>query len=281
MTGNLGLAAADEEQVAAVVGIVREVLGEKVVGVYLHGSTGAGTMRPTSDLDVLVVIGAPTSESERRQLVTRIPAVSGSPEPRGRWRPVELTVVRQSAVNPWHFPAERELQYGQWDRARYAEGFVPGPEPDPDLALLITAARHADRAVLGPPAAAILTPVPASDVRRAILEAVPGILADFEHDVRNYLLTLARIWLTLATGEIRSKDGAAAWAIERLTAATEGVDSTAEARRALAIARQQYLDGTHGEEAWAHDLTTARAAAEAMARQIATLREQSGVRPAG
>ena len=30
------------------------------------------------------------------------------------------------------------------------------------------------------------------------------------------LLTLARCWLTLETGEIRSKDAAAAWAIDRL-----------------------------------------------------------------
>jgi streptomycin 3"-adenylyltransferase len=32
----------------------------------------------------------------------------------------------------------------------------------------------------------------------------------------NVILTLARIWTTLATGDIRSKDEAASWALERL-----------------------------------------------------------------
>lgn len=249
----------DAEQLEEVVRIVREVLGENVVGVYLHGSTGTGRTQPTSDLDVLVVVREPTSEAERRALVTRTQAFSGSPEPRGRWRPVELTVVRQSAVNPWRYPPERELQYGQWDRERYLAGFVPGPEADPDLAILITAALHADRPVLGPPAAAILAPVPASDLRRAVLAGVPGLEADLESDTRNVLLTLARIWLTIATGEIASKDEAAAWAVDRLRA---------PAREVLVLAREQYLAGTHGEAAWAREMPAAKAAARAMVDEI-------------
>jgi len=257
-----------DEQLEAVVRIVREVLGGKLVAVYLHGSTGAGRMMPTSDLDVLAVVREPTTLEERREIVTRVMEVSGSPEPRGRWRPVELTIVVGSEVNPWRYPPMRELQYGEWDRERYRAGFVPGPEPDPDLALLIAAVLHADRAVVGPPAAAILAPVPPADLRRACLEAVPGVLLDLVHDTRNYLLTLARIWLTLATGEIRSKDEAAAWALARLP-------DPGDAHRALALAREQYLAGTHGEDAWAREQPAARAAAQAMVAEIDRLRSES------
>ena len=41
-------------------------------------------------------------------------------------------------------------------------------------------------------------------------------MADLEGDVRNVLLTLARVWFTLETGTIASKDVAADWAITRL-----------------------------------------------------------------
>ncbi len=251
--------ATDEEQIAAVVGIVRDVLGDNVLGIYLHGSTGTGRTRPTSDLDILVVIRDPTTVDQRRALVTRIPAVSGSPEPRGRWRPVELNVVRQAAVNPWRYPPERELQYGQWDRARYLAGFVPGPEPEPDLAVLITAALAADRAVVGPSPAALLAPVPPQDLRRSVVAGVPGLLADLEPDTRNVLLTLARIWFTVATGEIRSKDEAATWAIER---------GSPEVREVLALARSQYESGTHGDPEWARRLPAVRAAAQSMVDEI-------------
>ena len=59
-----------------------------------------------------------------------------------------------------------------------------------------------------------------------------SLLDDLEPDTRNVLLTLARIWCTLATGEIRAKDAAAAWALERLPE---------EHRPALAHARACYL----------------------------------------
>jgi streptomycin 3"-adenylyltransferase len=43
---------------------------------------------------------------------------------------------------------------------------------------------------------------------------MPGI--EEGDDRRNGLLTLARIWTTLATGEIRSKDAAASWVLARI-----------------------------------------------------------------
>jgi hypothetical protein len=69
--------------------------------------------------------------------------------------------------------------------------------------------------------------------------AVDGILLDLENDTRNYLLTLARIWSTLVTGEIRSKDLAADWALERLPD---------EQRLVLERARAIYLGAD--EERW-------------------------------
>nr|WP_313879509.1 aminoglycoside adenylyltransferase domain-containing protein [Streptomyces sp. FIT100] len=62
----------------------------------------------------------------------------------------------------------------------------------------------------GPPPAALFDPGPHEDLRRAIVAGVPELLDDLESDTRNVLLTLARIWMTPATGTIGSKDAAAA-----------------------------------------------------------------------
>ena len=86
--------------------------------------------------------------------------------------------------------------------------------------------------LVGPPAADAISPVPEADLRAAMVGDLELLLDDLEPDTRNVLLTLARIWCTLATGEIRSKDEAAAWALERLPD---------EHRPVLAHARAAYL----------------------------------------
>ena len=66
-----------------------------------------------------------------------------------------------------------------------------------------------------------------------MLEGIGPLLADLDDDTRNVVLTLARIWTTLGTGEFRSKHAAADWALERLPE---------EHRAVLARARAIYLD---------------------------------------
>lgn len=86
----------------------------------------------------------------------------------------------------------------------------------PDLASLITMVRLADTPLVGPPPSALLDPVPWDDYLRAIVDATGSLLDEVDTDTRNVILTLTRIWSTVATGELRTKDAAATWAIERL-----------------------------------------------------------------
>ena len=62
----------------------------------------------------------------------------------------------------------------------------------------------------------VIEPVPMTDIRRAIKESLPGLIASIEGDERNVILTLARMWLTSSSGRICSKDQAAEWAIPKL-----------------------------------------------------------------
>jgi predicted nucleotidyltransferase len=259
------LAPEDVEQIEAIVGIASEALGEKLVGAYLFGSATLGGLKPSSDVDVLAVVREPTTIEERRAVMTRLPSISGSPEPRTRWRPVELTIVVRDAVVPWRYPPMRELQYGEWLRADSLAGVVPDPVPDPDLGLILTEVLHADRPLLGPRPAEVLDPVPFADVRRATLDCVPGLVNDIEGDTRNVLLTFARVWYTLATGEIQSKDVTAAWAMEQLP-------GSGGSRAVLAEARTMYLEGRHGERGWPGREAGVREAVEAMSAAIEGLR---------
>lgn len=202
------------------------------------------------NVDVLAVVREPTTHEQRRVLAEELLKVSG----RGR-RPVEMTLVVQDDVRPWRYPPRCDFLYGEWLREDFERGAVPAPWPNPDLAPVLTMVLLADAPLHGPRPAELLDPVPAADLRRAIAAGVPDLMAELETDTRNVLLTLARVWSTLETGGIRSKDAAAAWAIERLPAAHRPV---------LARARAVYLGDE--DERW-HDLDV-RPCAEHVARVI-------------
>ena len=245
-------------QAAGVVQILREVMGGALIGAYLHGSAVLGGLRGTSDLDVLAVIDRPTTEAERGSIVDRLMDISGRRARRGPARPVELTLLVQSDVRPWRFPPRVELLYGEWRRDDYEAGVVPTPAPMPDLAPEIALTLTGNRALFGPPPAEVLDPVPARDLRRAIVAGVPGLLADLDTDTRNVLLTFARIWATLATEEIQPKDVAAGWALERMPL---------EHRAPLAEARTMYLEGRDRDH-WGEDLPAARATGAWLVEQV-------------
>lgn len=216
------------------------MLGPDAAGAYLLGSAVLGGLRPESDLDVLVVSRRRTTHEEKQRLVERLLEVSGRSTPEGRWRRLELTIVPEAELKPWRYPPRVDFQYGDWLREELQRGNLePSPATNPDLAVLVTMVLLANAPVFGPPPGEIIDPVPHEDVVAAMAGGVEGLLADLEPDTRNVLLTLARIWSTVATGVIRSKDVAAEWALPRLPE---------EHRLPLERARAIYLG--HAAERW-------------------------------
>ena len=159
-------------------------------------------------------------------------AVSGGPER----RPLEITIVSVDDVVPWRYPPRLELQYGEWLREDALRGDPLGPGPSPDLAVLVTQIRGRSVPLEGPPADVVLDPVPEDDLRRAMVESLPSLLEALHGDERNVILTLARMWVTVESGEIVPKDVAA----DRLLPRVERSGS----RQVLQLARDAYRGDT-------------------------------------
>lgn len=246
-----------KEQLDQTVALVQDVLGGELVGLYLFGSAALGGLSPTSDLDLLAVSRRPTTPAERRRLVEGLLALSMRP------RYLELTIVVQSDVRPWRYPPHMDFQYGDWLRDQLERGEIPPPAPNPDLAALLTMTLLYGRPLAGPQPADVLVPVPHEDLVRAGVDGIEGILADLDGDTRNMLLTLARIWTTAETGEIRSKDAAADWAVPRLPI---------EHRPVLERARDCYRSGDYGT--W--DDLDVRACADDVVGEIRRSRPRRG-----
>jgi streptomycin 3"-adenylyltransferase len=266
------------EQLANVVAAIVSMLGDDVEGAYLYGSAVMGGLRPASDLDVFAVTRRRTTTRQRRKLVDGLTPISARRERPPGWRPVELTIVVGSEIRPWRYPPRMDFQYGEWLRARFDAGNVETDSPDaPDLAVLITMILLANRRLMGLAANDLLEPVPRDDLVRAMLAGIPSLLGNLPTDTSNVLLTLARIWSTVETGELRSKDGAAEWALARLAGA-----GTRALHRACAV----YLG--EAEDLWAGLEGDAAIEAERIVREIRRhaldavdpVRAQSGRQPA-
>ncbi len=223
-----------DQQIELTLAAVRGVLGEDLVGAYLHGSAVLGGVRPRSDLDVMVV-SRRMALREKRRLVARLLAISCRP------RPIELTIVVQGEIRPWQYPPRMDFQYGDWWRSEFERGEVePWPSAtNPDLAPLIRMALVGDTPLLGPPPAEVLDPVPRRDYIDALAHGIHELVRDLESDTRNVVLTLARIWNGIVTDDVCSTDAAADWALQRLPA---------EHRPVLARPRAIYLGDE--EEGW-------------------------------
>jgi streptomycin 3"-adenylyltransferase len=228
------------DQTREVTDLIREVLRDAVLGIYLHGSSVFGSLKPTSDLDLFALTSRRTTDAEQRELIERLLPRSGPGDPSGRSRSINIEIAASTDIRPWRYPVRLDFQFGDWYRPDFAKGnFAPWDSENPDLAIVLEMVLQANRPLFGPPPSELFGPIPRSDVRRAMLDSLPDLLLYLDGDERNVVLTLVRIWTTLATGTFRSKDGAADWAMPLLPH---------EHRPVLARARSLYVQGVPTED---------------------------------
>jgi predicted nucleotidyltransferase len=260
---HLALAETDRKQIAEILAALRDVLGHELIGAYLHGSVVLGGLRALSDIDVLAVSARQMTGHEKRRMVAHLLAISGTYPSVIAPRPVELTMVAWAQIRPWRYPPIMDFQYGEWWRDRFQRGELePWPSStNPDLALLVTMALLGEVTLAGPPPSEIFDPVPRADFIDALVGGIGELIHDIDWDTRNVILTLARIWCGVVTGDVQSKDAAAEWALPRL-------DS--EHQTVLARARDIYL-GT-AEEHWDDMQDSIRPFADAVIAEIMAAR---------
>lgn len=206
-----------QEQIHQCLNVIQEILGPDLLGVYVYGSSIVGGLQKYSDIDLFVVSNRATTYEEKSKLIKSLLTISGI-YMKGEKRPIEMTIVEKSEINPWHYPPQCDFQYGEWLRDNFEHGTVEPwtTQEMPDLALLITQILLASTTLVGANPDQLLCQVPYKDVMTATLDALPHVMSELASDTRNVLLTLARIWSTVETGSIRSKPSAADWVMHRL-----------------------------------------------------------------
>jgi predicted nucleotidyltransferase len=120
---NLALDQHTADQILKSCQLVQEIFGENLLGLYLYGSAVTDGLERYSDIDLFAVIRKEITSDEYSTLIGGFLEISGI-YMQSTSRPIELTVVKQSAVNPWQYPPKFEFQYGEWLRKDFEDGKI-------------------------------------------------------------------------------------------------------------------------------------------------------------
>ncbi|MET5961686.1 aminoglycoside adenylyltransferase family protein [Citrobacter amalonaticus] len=201
------------KQLEKATAIIERIFEEDLLAIHLYGSAVEGGLKPYSDIDLLVTTRVPLTTAQREALMQELLSVSAWPGTSTLWRALEVTVVVHTDVVPWRFPPRREMQFGEWLREDILAGKYEPAQQDSDLAILLTQVRSASMALTGERADLLFEPVPENDIRETFRQTLTlwQDNGDLQGDERNIVLTLARIWYSVATGGFTAKDSAADW----------------------------------------------------------------------
>ncbi len=202
-------------QITQLISLVDSLFHDGYSGMYLYGSATFGGLRPNSDIDILIIIKEKISNYIRKKLTEHLLIISGTVGCIKK-RPLEVTFICQSDIIPWRFPPKCEYVFGEWLRSEIEAGHEPLPHNNPDLTILLWQAKRYGLLLKGKKIDDLVPSIPFSEIQKAIKYSLPQLMNNLNGDERNVLLTLARMWFTLETGEISTKDIAAQWVLEKI-----------------------------------------------------------------
>lgn len=224
-------------QIQQVVNVLKKILRTKLNTIYLHGSSVSGGLRPNSDIDLLVIIKSPLTKEEKNLLNTDLLSISGHyPYDKFGRKPLEIVMFVSHLLHNLQYPARCEFIYREWLRDTLEQGLSDNSSEDPEYTLMLAQAQKEVKLLWGE--YVILPKINNQQIRKALLDSLPNIISSIEGDERNVLLTLARMWFTMSTGQFISKDTAADWAINRMPNKFIEV---------MTVARDAYLYGNNVE----------------------------------
>ncbi len=195
----------------------RSILGDKLWGVYLHGSLAFGCFHPVrSDIDLILVVRQPLTLPEKEALLR----VLLDREERAPAKGFEMSAVLLEHCRSFRYPTPFELHYSISHRARCLadlHGYCAEMQgEDPDLAAHFTVIRAVGRVLCGRLVAETFGEVPheayLDSIRADVREAAGAVLRDPVYG----LLNLCRVLAFQEEGLVLSKEQGGLWGLRQL-----------------------------------------------------------------
>jgi hypothetical protein len=195
----------------AAVGRLRRLLGEQLLGAWLIGSGAlGGAVAEQSDLDVVAVCARASSPTKLHQLVAALTEEAMTWPVRG----LEFVLYPRAAVATPSPTPQFALNLNVGRRMPLHLSTDPAAEPAHWFVVDLAILRDHGVALLGPPPAELVAPVPRAWLLDALGQSLAWHAAN-EPVLHQTVLNAGRAWRYAVEGAWSSKDAAAGWALAR------------------------------------------------------------------
>ncbi len=203
---------------------LREILGDNLVSIYLHGSLAMGCFNPQrSDIDLLIVTRHGMAVETKHTIAELLLRSSMAPSP------IEISFLVEQQIRLFQHPLPFDMHYSESWREKYQQALTNGEwtrwndetKKDIDLSAHLMVTRKRGICLYGKPE--VLPDVPAHYYSASIV-------SDYEEarDAKGktpvyFVLNACRVYAYLFEGSIFSKDEGGVWALRSLPGELRGV----------------------------------------------------------
>lgn len=204
----------------------RTILGDDLVGIYLHGSLAFECFNPEkSDVDFIAVVNKPLTINEKTALIRSLLALDSKAPTKG----FEMSVVLRSVCKPFIYPTPYELHFSNSHKESYIADLTAHCERlhgcDPDLAAHFTVIRTVGKTLYGEPIDEVFGEVPTEYYLDSILKDVESAKDDILRDPVYMILNLCRVLGYLQGGGVMSKKAGGEWGIANCSEYRDVIES--------------------------------------------------------
>lgn len=195
----------------------KQILGEELIGIYLHGSLAMGCFNPDkSDIDLIVVIKDHITDIQKIQFMNCIVDVDKIAPSKG----IELSIVKQRYCKYFIYPTPFELHFSnahlQWFMKNSEDYIRKMNGEDKDLAAHFKVIKSHGIVLYGAEINDIFGDVPRADYIDSIWNDIGEAREDILEEPVYTILNLCRVEAFLKSDLVLSKKQGAEWAIKNL-----------------------------------------------------------------
>lgn len=187
------------------------ILGDNVVGVYLHGSMATQDHHKGSDIDIIVIVNKPLERFEEKAMIDLAMSMKELPN-----KGLEMSVVLKKYAHDFIHPCPFEVHYSLFHHDKYEKdaSYRCAKGVDPDLAAHFTMIINRGRKVIGDDIETVFQGVSREDYHQAILYDLKEAIED-EHIDDYILLNVVRSLAYCQTADYYSKEEGAKWRCQK------------------------------------------------------------------
>lgn len=202
---------------ARFVDLNRLILGENLVGIYLHGSYVMDCFNPRkSDLDLLIVVEDIIPDDVKKRYMDMVVLLNEEAPAKG----IELSIIKKRVCNLFVYPTPFELHFSiahlDWYKSNPEDYIQHMKGTDKDLAAHVTILNHRGKVLYGQEINEVFGEVSRQDYFDSIWCDIEKAQEDIADNTMYITLNLARVLAYRKDNLILSKEEGGRWGLANL-----------------------------------------------------------------